>query len=212
MKPTEVFWAGEFGNEYTRRNVGRVRANLGFFSRALFHAQVALMMEKRRQASLLELGCGAGENLEALVPLFAEGLGQIELTAAGIELNEFAVGVARAKGFEVTHGSFLEVELGQADIVLTKGVLIHVAPEDLQLAYRRIYAAAERWILLAEYYNPTPVEVTYRGHAGRLWKRDFAGELLEQHPDLRVINYGFAWRRDQFALQDDLTWFLLEKR
>jgi pseudaminic acid biosynthesis-associated methylase len=98
------------------------------------------------------------------------------------------------------------------DLVLVKGVLIHLHPERLADAYASIYSAARRLILVAEYYNPTPVSVPYRGHADRLFKRDFAGELLERHPDLVLRDYGFAYRRDPAFPQDDITWFLLEKQ
>jgi hypothetical protein len=65
--------------------------------------------------------------------------------------------------------------------------------------------------MVCEYYNPAPVIVHYRGHADRLFKRDFAGELMEQW-NLRLIDYGFAYRRDKYLpYQDDVTWFLLEK-
>jgi spore coat polysaccharide biosynthesis protein SpsF len=45
----------------------------------------------------------------------------------------------------------------------------------------------------------------------RLWKRDFAGEMLDRFPDLKVVDYGFVWRRDPIAPMDDITWVLLEK-
>ena len=77
--------------------------------------------------------------------------------------------------------------------------------------YDKLYRASRRWLLVAEYYNPTPVAIRYRGHENRLFKRDFAGDLLDAHADLRLIDYGFVYRRDPAFSQDDLTWFLLEK-
>ncbi|MFM6157881.1 MAG: pseudaminic acid biosynthesis-associated methylase, partial [Sphaerospermopsis kisseleviana] len=67
------------------------------------------------------------------------------------------------------------------------------------------------YLLIAEYYNPSPVAIPYRGHADRLFKRDFAGEVLDQHPELRLVDYGFVYRRDPNFPQDDITWFLIEK-
>ena len=64
---------------------------------------------------------------------------------------------------------------------------------------------------VAEYYNPSPVELPYRGHEGKLFKRDFAGELMDRHSTLTLVDYGFAYHRDNCFPQDDLTWFLLEK-
>ena len=46
----------------------------------------------------------------------------------------------------------------------------------------------------------------------RLYKRDFAGELLDRYPDLRLADYGFAYRRDPKFPQDDINWFLLAKQ
>ncbi len=64
---------------------------------------------------------------------------------------------------------------------------------------------------MGEYYNPTPVEIPYRGHGARLYKRDFCGEILDRFGDLQLLDYGFAYRRDERFAQDDLTWFLMEK-
>lgn len=89
---------------------------------------------------------------------------------------------------------------------------IHIAPENLTAAYRRLYECARKYVCVVEYYNPAPVEVSYRGHAARLWKRDFAGELLDAYPALRLLDYGFVYRRDTTFAADDLTWFLLERR
>lgn len=55
------------------------------------------------------------------------------------------------------------------------------------------------------------MEVDYRGHEDRLFKRDFASELWDRFPDLSLIDYGFVWRRDPLAAKDDTTWFLFEK-
>ena len=74
-----------------------------------------------------------------------------------------------------------------------------------------LYRASDRYIIIAEYYNPSPVEVVYRGHSGRLFKRDFAGEMIDKFPKLRVLDYGFVWRRDPVFPQDDTNWFVLEK-
>jgi spore coat polysaccharide biosynthesis protein SpsF len=66
--------------------------------------------------------------------------------------------------------------------------------------------------LVCEYYNPSPVSIPYRGHTNKLFKRDFAGELMDRYPDLQLIDYGFVYRRDPSFPQDDVTWFLMEKR
>jgi pseudaminic acid biosynthesis-associated methylase len=90
-------------------------------------------------------------------------------------------------------------------------VLIHINPDRLRSVYETLHKASSRLILVCEYYNPTPVAIPYRGHADRLFKRDFAGEMLDAFPDLRLVDYGFAYRRDPAFPQDDITWFLMEK-
>lgn len=109
--------------------------------------------------------------------------------------------------------SILEFEPDAArDLALIKGVLIHIDPASLPAVYDRLYASTKRYLCVAEYYNPSPVEVPYRGNKDRLFKRDFAGELLDRFPDLSLLDYGFCYRRDPNYQQDDITWFLLEKR
>lgn len=98
------------------------------------------------------------------------------------------------------------------ELALIKGVLIHINPAELPKVYDKLYAATHRYLLVAEYYNPSPVAIPYRGHAERLFKRDFAGEIMERHPRLCLVDYGFVYRRDPAFPQDDVTWFLMEKK
>ena len=63
-----------------------------------------------------------------------------------------------------------------------------------------------------EYHNPTPVKIKYRGHANKLFKRDFAGEMLNIYKDLNILDYGFIYSKDPSLKNcDDLNWFLLKK-
>jgi pseudaminic acid biosynthesis-associated methylase len=97
------------------------------------------------------------------------------------------------------------------DFTLIKGVLIHINPDYLSKVYEILYQSSNRYICVVEYYNPTPVTVNYRGYQDRLFKRDFAGEMLDKFQDLYLIDYGFIYHRDPNFSQDDLTWFLMEK-
>lgn len=198
----ESFWAGQFGSEYIGRNNSDqlLASNLGFFAKSLKQAG--------RISSCIEFGANIGMNLKALQLLYP-GIG-----LRGVEINPDAAKMLRALiGNENVHeGSIFDcpVESG-ADLSLIKGVLIHVNPEMLPVVYEKLYSASKRFILVCEYYNPSPVAVSYRGHADRLFKRDFAGEMMEKYPDLSLIDYGFSYRRDPAFPQDDTTWFLLER-
>jgi pseudaminic acid biosynthesis-associated methylase len=91
------------------------------------------------------------------------------------------------------------------DLALIKGVLIHINPNELPEVYNKLIASTGRYLLVAEYYNPAPVAIPYRGHADRLFKRDFAGEIMDRHPQMRLVDYGFTYRRDPNFPQDDVT-------
>lgn len=199
----EAFWAGEFGNDYIGRNVGSdlLASNLAFFSKALTRASGL--------GSCIEFGANVGMNLRALRHLFPRQ------EQFAVEINATAADELRTilPAEHVFHSSILEFAADRTwDLALIKGVLIHINPEFLPEVYARLHAAAGRYLLVCEYYNPTPVAIPYRGHADRLYKRDFAGELMDRYADLKLIDYGFAYQRDVNFPQDDITWFLMEKQ
>jgi spore coat polysaccharide biosynthesis protein SpsF len=132
---------------------------------------------------------------------------------AGVEINQAAAEKLKEWGeAQVYLDSILEVELDRKfDLTFTKGVLIHINPDYLDQVYRRLYDYSSKYICVAEYYNPTPVELSYRGHSGRLFKRDFAGEILQRYQDLELVDYGFVYHKDPVFPQDDISWFLLKK-
>ena len=198
----ERFWQGEFGDQYVDRNEGElpVAWAVAFFVQALRSAG--------RLDSVLELGTNRGLNLQALAQLFPRA--QLH----GVELNAKACEIAQSLNVAtVWQGSLFDYPVSQnVDLSFTKGVLIHLPPELLPQAYAKLYEASSRYVLIAEYYNPAPVEIGYRGHSGKLFKRDFAGEMLDLYADLQLVDYGFVYHRDANFPADDLNWFLLEKR
>jgi pseudaminic acid biosynthesis-associated methylase len=197
----EGFWAGEFGTEYSERNVGSgwIAANLALFAK--------ILARTRSVRSVVELGANIGLNLRAIDQLIPDA------DLAGVEINAVAADELRQWGrAEVFEHSILDfAPARQWDLTLIKGVLIHINPDELPKVYDTLLAAAGRYVCVVEYYNPTPVALPYRGHENRLFKRDFAGEMLDRNAGLRLIDYGFCYRRDPNFPQDDVTWFLMEK-
>lgn len=196
----EKFWAGEFGKNYINRNN----------SEKLLFSKVAMWSNILRSAnsikSVKELDCNIGLNLLALNKL------NPKLKLSGIEINAEAAKQAKElKIAEITNGTILEKTGSEkSDLTFTSGVLIHINPEYLKFVYDNLVDSSNRYIMVAEYYNPSPVSINYRGNEERLFKRDFAGDLIEQY-GLKLIDYGFIYKRDNWAPQDDVTWFLLEK-
>jgi pseudaminic acid biosynthesis-associated methylase len=197
----EAFWAGAFGDAYTERNRSArlVAAKTALFSRALTRT--------RDVNSIVELGANIGLNLLALRTL----LPQARLEAVEINATAFAQ-LAKIEGLQAIRGSLFDYRPAvAADLSFTCGVLIHIAPERLRDAYEALYMASRRYVLVCEYYNPAPAEVTYRGHSARLFKRDFAGEMLDRYADLQLLDYGFVYHRDPVFPLDDFNWFLMER-
>ncbi len=197
----EKFWAGEFGGAYIERNQGKqfVANNIALFANVL---RVAGRID-----SVIELGANVGLNLLALHQLLPLS------DFAAVEINSQACEIlSNHKFIDVYNKSILDFSLSkQYDLSFIKGVLIHIAPESLPAVYDVLYKASRKYICVAEYYNPTPVELDYRGHSGKLFKRDFVGEMLDKYNDLELVDYGFTYRRDPQFPQDDITWFLLRK-
>jgi hypothetical protein len=98
------------------------------------------------------------------------------------------------------------------DLVLVKGLLIHLNPNKLKKVYKTIYKSCKPsgYILIAEYYSPKPTMVIYRGESNKLFKRDFAGEFVSLFKKTKILKYGFSYHKDKYP-QDDLNWFLIKK-
>ncbi len=203
----EAFWSGEFGNDYIERNACTKKflaAVLGLYSRIAASAPGL--------KSVLEFGANIGINLKAIKTLIPD------IQTAAIEINHQAAARLKEDSFfegkiEVFETSILEYEpVKKYDLALISGVLIHINPQELQTVYEKLYDSSEKYICMIEYYNPTPAEIPYRGHEGKLFKRDFAGEFLDRYPDCQLADYGFQYHRDHYFPGDDNTWFLIEKR
>ena len=199
----ETFWAGEFGEAYRKRCA---------LDPETLAARTACMTRMMRHAapvdSAFEVGCNIGLNLVALNRVSPR------TNIEAIEINERTTQQAQELGIaKVTCASAIGYAPERTyDLVMICGVLIHMAPEVLPEVYDLLFSASHRYVLLFEYYNPTPVEVTYRGHERRLFKRDFAGEMIDRFEGrLKLVDYGFFYHRDPLAASDDATFFLLQK-
>jgi pseudaminic acid biosynthesis-associated methylase len=198
----ETFWASSFGDEYIERNKGQklLASNLNFFTKAMSSAG--------QVKSVIEFGSNVGMNMRALKLLYPHQ------SQFGIEINVMAAEeLKNLLGEEnVFNGSILDFESSKKyELSLVKGLLIHINPKMLQAVYQKLYDYSTRYVLICEYYNPNPIEMDYRGHSGKLYKRDFCGEMMVKFLDLKLIDYGFAYKKDPAFPQDDITWFLLEK-
>ena len=197
----EEFWSGSFGDDYSERNrgSGQIAKNIALFSEIFSHT--------KKIRSVIEFGANIGLNLIAIRQL----LPKVDLSA--VEINQKAVAEldewGEAKVYPISVFDFTPDTT--YDVALTKGLLIHVNPDHLNKLYDLLYKSSNRYICIVEYYNPTPVTIPYRRYKDKLFKRDFAGDMLDMYNDLKLIDYGFKYHRDNNFPLDDITWFLLEK-
>ena len=196
----EKFWAGDFGQKYITRNSSDHLLNLKVA------AWARMLRCATDVASICEFGCNVGLNLLALKKLYPEAV------LSGYEINENAAALAQSKGVADIHTVSILDKLSheEVDLTFTACVLIHIHPDYLSRVYENLVRGTRRFVLIAEYYNPEPVAVEYRGHREKLFKRDFAGELIDQY-GLKLVDYGFFYKRDRLAASHDNTWFLLAK-
>jgi pseudaminic acid biosynthesis-associated methylase len=204
MNKQEAFWAGSSGDEYTTRSRGPaiIAANTALFARALSRAHGL--------ASCIEFGANIGLSLQALKTLYPEQ------EQHAVEINESAAAelAQHIPDKNIVRSSFLSYQPNRVfDLVLAKTILVTVHPDELPKIYKTLHQATGRYLLLIEFYNPTPVDIVYRGQTGVLFKRDFCGEMLDAYSDLTLLDYGFSYRRDRqlWPAGYDLNWFLLEK-
>ena len=198
----EGFWAGEFGNQYVERNKSDnlIPSNVNFFSKALKSINSI--------ESCIEFGANIGLNLKALKILYPD------LIFNAVEINKKASKILSEviPKENIIENSILNFKTEKKwDLVIIKGVLIHIKPEELNQIYEILYNSSNKYLLIGEYYSRNPEHLVYRGFKNKLYKRDFAGEIMDKYPDLKLLDYGFVYHRDKKFPQDDINWFLLQK-
>lgn len=193
MNAQETLWAGQFGNDYLRRN------RVDWFKRVPFWRRIVHLTHAQ---SVLEVGSSAGWNLHALAECGVP-------TLIGLDINHDAVQEATASGLHVIHGTpeLCDSIASKFDLVFTAGVLIHIGPDKLEQTMRSIIAASNRFVLAVEYGAEHETEVKYRGLSDALWKRAYGAHY--QALGLEMVAHGEAGADVGF---DSCEWWLLEKR
>ena len=200
MDEQELFWSESFGDDYTdRNNRSLITNNINLFEKILKNIEIK---------TVFEIGCNRGLNLEAINTIN----NTIELN--GLEINTKAYEILKNLNIcnKLYNQTIFEYNSNDTyDLVFSKGVMIHINPDKLQLLYEKLYNMSKKYIVIAEYYSRQVQEINYRGNTNKLFKRDFCGEIMNKYPNLKLIDYGFVYHRDPKFPLDDITWFLLEK-
>jgi pseudaminic acid biosynthesis-associated methylase len=193
----EALWKGDFGDAYVDRNVGRYEVRRTFWNQ---------LFERTRFSSVLEVGCNVGGNLRWLAPMVPDG------GVFGVDVNAKAIARLHAEVPGVnaisSPGRNLPFRDRWFDLVFTMGVLIHQPDSTLPLVMAEMVRTAAQWVLLGEYFAEETTEVTYRGHEGALFKRDYGTLFAQLFPDWSQADSGFLSKDDGW---DDVTWWLFER-
>jgi spore coat polysaccharide biosynthesis protein SpsF len=206
LSPQAALWRGAFGDEYADRNPADP-ARLAQMTR--HWSKVLRCTEGEPPQSILEVGPNVGLNLRALARVTIAELWAVEPNA---KARQVLVSEGVIADERVLDGVAAKIDLpdGAVDLAFTSGVLIHIHPRDLLASCREIHRVSRRYVACVEYFSDREEEVPYRGNREALFKRDFGGFWLDNFPDLRVLDYGFAWRRATGL--DNSTWWVFEKR
>ena len=199
----DAFWTDEYADDYRLKN--------SEFDTELGRQGWAKILEKADliKKTYLEVGCNIGRNLDQLSLL------DPSLQPSVIEINSKALEFVRAR-HALQHsfcGPAQEASFSKAEfeLVFTSGVLIHVPPGDLLGVMAKMHEWSSKYIVIAEYFNRTPVSIEYQGRPNLLFKRDF-GAMFADNFDVSLVDYGFLWGRIFDAAGfDDITWWLFEK-
>jgi pseudaminic acid biosynthesis-associated methylase len=195
-------WKGDFGNDYIGRNVVSRKAvdqRLKTWGTMFDHMSGV--------DKLLEVGSNIGLNLHAITQLTKAEIHAVEPNDTA---RQTLVDSQIIPNNQIHSGNAFELpfEDNSFDLVYTSGVLIHIAPEDLEKAYKEIHRVSRKYVLSIELFSQKPEVIHYRGHDDLLFKRDFGGLWLDTFSDMKPIAEGFFWKRTTGL--DDCTWWLFE--
>ena len=198
-------WSGTLGNNYILRNPAtdqNIEIRIPFWNK--------LLNDKCGNVkNILEVGANIGINLRAIEKVDDS----IDLFC--VEPNEEAISIlARDKVLKEENilkstANKIDHKDSFFDLVFTCGVLIHIENENLIKSLKEIFRVSKKYILCLEYFSDKEEIIDYNQGNALLVKRDYGSIYLDNFPELKVVDYGFLWKRTE--LIDNVTWWLFEK-
>ena len=184
----EKFWSGDFGQQYSDRNNWTVEAYDDFYKSQWGFAKTDINNDcighLPKDIKILEVGCNIGLQLRCLQQMGFTNL-------YGVELQQYAVEKAKSitQHINIVQGSGFDIPFKDHyfDIVVTNGVLIHIAPEDHFKMMAEMMRCSKKYIWGWEYYAPEITNINYRGNEGFLWKADFSKIFQHYFPELKEV-------------------------
>ena len=198
------FWIGEGGNDYIKRNS---KTNNAINNRVEFWQNILTRVDLDVNASVLEVGSNIGLNIEAIKKI--KPINFFALEPNGTACEHLAKNnVLPRENIKQGLATKIDFSNGMFDLVFTCGVLIHISPSDLEEAINEIRRVSKKYIICCEYFSDKIQEIEYQGKEKLLFKRDFGSFFLDKISSLKLVDYGFAWKRVTGI--DNLTWWIFE--
>lgn len=168
-------WSSTFGKEYTDRNALTLEEMEQLYQKSYGFTRTEMNQEfigdLDRSIRILEVGSNVGNQLLCLQKMGFKSLYGIEIQKYAVELSK-----SRTKHINIIQDSAFDIPFknGFFDLVFTSGILIHIAPSDLELVMKEIVRCSKIFIWGFEYFADDCTEVEYRGNTELLWKNNFA--------------------------------------
>jgi len=200
-------WEGKFGRDYTDRNsmsTSELDAMyMDYYGISRSELNMLFLGGMDRSARILEVGSNTGNQLILLQEAGFTNLYGVEPQDYAVELSK-----KRSKNINIIKSKVFELPFKDNffDIVFTSGVLIHIAPSDIQRALVEIHRCSNKYIWGFEYFADEYTKVRYRGYENLLWKTDFASLYLDLFADLKLVKE----KRIKYSANENVdTMFLL---
>lgn len=189
MRYQEEIWRGKLGDDYTEDN------NREKFIQTKSDIFKDILNNELGIKSILEYGANIGLNIPGVLACCPKA------KFYGVEINKSAYDILKSRCTAFHQSIFDKLNL-KADLVLTYGLLIHIDPNDLDLAYKILYEHSKKYILLIEHCCKIPFTAIYRGANDVFFKNNFINDIVKKY-NLKMVRYG--------KVRGDLYWALLSK-
>lgn len=205
MNEQQNFWKKTYSSDYISKNsTFDYKLGLKAWARMLKF----IIDNDNAPQSVLECGSNIGRNINFLNGILPNSKKSI------IEISEEAYNEVnkRYNIFKKCNTSILDSYFDVTfDLVFTQGVLIHIHPDDLLKNMKKIFQLSNKYILIGEYFNRTPVMLDYQGQKNKLFKNNF-GKVFQDNFNVSICDYGFLWGEEyDSAGFDDITFWLFKK-
>jgi len=128
----------------------------------MFSTTIKKAVKDLNISSVLEVGCGFGNNLKSFD----------NVEATGVDISDYAIKIAKQRfpNFRFLIGNALKIPLQESfDLVLTSAVLEHIKPDLVKSAMEELFRLSKKYILNIEAYDNTEHEINWHRGKGTFW-------------------------------------------